>query len=270
MVSFRSADGTLLTSDTRGSGPPLVLVHGIGGDAARWGTSRRLAEHFTLHALDRRGRGASEDGPTYALAREVEDVVGLVEAIGGDVFVLGHSFGGLLALEAAARTRVAKLLVYEPYAPSSPVPEPSATTRSFFAMLDDPEAVLVRFLVEIVQMSAADVSMFRKTPWWPRRLAAAPTIPREMAAVETHAIDLAALAARGTKTRFLLGEHSPAFLREATVRLHAALPSSDVVALAGQGHIAMDVAPDLFEREVRSFFGNHACATVRPRRLRER
>ena len=254
-MRFRSSDGTELSADVRGSGPPLVLVHGIAGDAARWGSSRRLAEHFTLHALDRRGRGASGDAASYALDREIEDVVALVEAIGGDVLLLGHSFGGLLALEAAARTRVAKVLVYEPYAPADPVAEPSATTSSFFALRADPEAILVRFLVEIVHMSESDIAAFRATPWWPRRLAAAPTIPREMAAVETHGADLAGLAARGTPTRFLLGEHSPEFLREATARFHASLPGSDIVGLPGQAHIAMDLAPDLFEREVRAFFG---------------
>lgn len=253
---LRSPDGTQLSADVRGSGPPLVLVHGIAGDAARWGTSRRLAEHFTLHALDRRGRGASGDRASYALEREIEDVVALVESIDAPaVHLLGHSFGGLLALEATGRTtKVAKLLVYEPYAPANPVAEPSATTRSFMAMQDDHEAILVRFLLEIVQMSASDVAAFRTTPWWPRRLAAAPTIPREMAAVETHAANLAPLAARAVPTRFLLGEHSPEFLREATARFHATLTGSEVVALQGQAHIAMDLAPDLFEREVRAFF----------------
>ena len=254
-LSLRSSDRTQLSADVRGSGPALVLVHGIAGDAARWGTSRHLAEHFTLYALDRRGRGGSGDGPAYALEREIEDVVALVEAIEGPVFLLGHSFGGLLALEAAGRTaKVAKLLVYEPYAPANPVAEPSETTRSFMAMKGDPEGILVRFLLEIVQMSEKDVAMFRTTPWWPRRLAAAPTIPREMAAVETHGAVLARLAARAIPTRFLLGEHSPEFLREATTRFHRALPGSDVVALPGQAHIAMDLAPDLFEREVRAFF----------------
>lgn len=245
----------MLSADVSGSGPPLVLVHGIAGDAQRWGSSRRLASSFTLHALDRRGRGKSWDGASYALEREIEDVVALCEAIGGDVYLLGHSFGGLLALEAAGRARnVTKLLVYEPYAPDAPVAEPSATTQSFFAALPDAETVLVRFLREIVLMSEAEVSTFRTTPWWARRLAAAPTIPREMAGVETHRARLEGLAARGISVRFLLGEKSPAFLREATERFQRALPGSVLHELAGQGHIAMDMAPDLFEREVRDFF----------------
>jgi pimeloyl-ACP methyl ester carboxylesterase len=72
-----------------------------------------------------------------------------------------------------------------------------------------------------------------------------------MAGIETHHTGLAGIRA---PTRFLLGEKSPAFLRDATARLHAMVPGSDVVELPGQAHIAMDVAPDLFEREVRAFF----------------
>lgn len=254
-MEFRSPDGTVLSADVSGSGPPLVLVHGIAGDAQRWGSSRRLATSFTLHALDRRGRGKSGDGTSYALEREVEDLVALCEAIDGEVYLLGHSFGGLLALEAAGRvTRVTKLLVYEPYAPEVPVAEPSPTTRSFFAALPDRETVLVRFLREVVLMSEAEVTTFRTTPWWARRLAAAPTIPREMAGVETHRARLDALVARGIPVRFLLGAQSPAFLREATERFQRALPGSVLHELAGQGHIAMDMAPELFEREVRDFF----------------
>ncbi|MBX3263376.1 MAG: alpha/beta hydrolase [Labilithrix sp.] len=253
-LQLRSADGTRLSADRRGSGPPLVLVHGIAGDASRWIVSRRLGEHFTLYALDRRGRGASDDGGAYALAREVEDVAALVDSIGGEVFLLGHSFGGLLALEATARTEVAKLLVYEPYAPPAPAPEPSAVTRSFAAMIADPEALLVRFLRDIVQMSDADVARLRASTAWPARVAAARTIPREMAAVEQHRTTFEPLAERATPVRFLLGERSPPFLREATERFHAQLPGSDVVELPNQAHVAMDAAPDLFEREVRAFF----------------
>ncbi|MBX3207521.1 MAG: alpha/beta hydrolase [Labilithrix sp.] len=253
-IQVRSADGTQLSAHRRGSGPPLLLVHGIAGDASRWIVARRLGEHFTLYALDRRGRGASGDGDAYAIAREVEDVAAVVDAIGGDVFLLGHSFGGLLALEAAARTRVAKLLVYEPYAPPAPAAEPSAVTQSFAAMLGDPEALLERFLRDIVQMTDADVARLRASSAWPARVAAASTIPREMAGVEQHRTAFEGLAQRATPVRFLLGERSPAFLRDATARLHGQLPGSDVVELPGQAHVAMDAAPDLFEREVRAFF----------------
>ena len=255
-----SADGTRLFAEKSGTGPPLVLVHGIAGDAARWAPVRaKLAERFTLFALDRRGRGRSGDGPSYALAREVDDVTALVAAAatstGKDVFLFGHSFGGLLALEAAARdTPVSKLLVYEPYAPLTAIGAPSQITESFLAMTGDAEALLARFLSDIVQMSAQDVARLRASAAWPARVAAAPTIPREMAAVEMHAFDATRLAARALPIRFFVGSASPHFLVESTARLHAMLTRSDVVTLDGHGHIAMDVAPQLFVAELCRFF----------------
>src|SRR5712692_2003132 len=71
--------------------------------------------HFTVWTLDRRGRGASGDATAYALERECEDIAAVIDAIGGAVHVLGHSFGGLCALEAALLTpHLGRLILYEP------------------------------------------------------------------------------------------------------------------------------------------------------------
>jgi pimeloyl-ACP methyl ester carboxylesterase len=66
-------------------------------------------------AVDRRGRGHSGDAPDYALEREYEDVVAVVVSAGDGVSVLGHSYGGICALEAALLTDgIRKLVLYEP------------------------------------------------------------------------------------------------------------------------------------------------------------
>jgi pimeloyl-ACP methyl ester carboxylesterase len=57
-------------------------------------------ERFTVYAMDRRGRGASGDAPEYALEREFEDVAAAVDALPGPVYLYGHSFGGVCAVEA--------------------------------------------------------------------------------------------------------------------------------------------------------------------------
>lgn len=265
-VSAISADGTPIVAQKSGDGPPLVVVHGIAGDATRWTTVRsRLSARYTLFAVDRRGRGSSGDSPSYAIAREAEDVVALVDAIGEDVFLLGHSFGGVVALEASsmlvARSsapRVKKLVVYEPFVPAAPVSESTLLMREYLALAEsgDREALVLRFLREIVQMSDAEVGRLRAHSSWPARVAAAPTIAREMAAIERHRFDPANLVARDLPIRMLLGQESPAFLREATNRLAAMLPTTTrIVELPQQKHIAMDTAPDLFVREVSAFFG---------------
>ena len=54
-----------------------------------------LSEHFTVHAYDRRGRGESGPGESpYAVQREVEDLVAVIEAAGGHAHVVRRLVGG--------------------------------------------------------------------------------------------------------------------------------------------------------------------------------
>jgi pimeloyl-ACP methyl ester carboxylesterase len=52
-----------------------------------------LEPHFSVWAVDRRGRGASDDGPDHAIEREFEDLAAVVDAIGAEANVLGQSYG---------------------------------------------------------------------------------------------------------------------------------------------------------------------------------
>ncbi len=111
-----SRDGTSIAAWRSGEGPPLVLIHGAAADHHRWApVLPALEERFSVFAIDRRGRGGSGDANDYALEREFEDVVAVVEWAGEGVNVLGHSYGGICALEAAFLTdRIRKLVLYEP------------------------------------------------------------------------------------------------------------------------------------------------------------
>jgi pimeloyl-ACP methyl ester carboxylesterase len=82
MQRVTSPDGIQIGYRTTGEGPPLLLVHGLLGDHARWAALQEYFEpHFTVHAIDRRGRGASGDGAGYDITREVEDVAAVVDHI---------------------------------------------------------------------------------------------------------------------------------------------------------------------------------------------
>jgi pimeloyl-ACP methyl ester carboxylesterase len=66
VTRVQSRDGTEIAYWTTGHGPPLVLVHGTPADHTRWWPLLpHLERHFTVHAIDRRGRGASGDSPEY-------------------------------------------------------------------------------------------------------------------------------------------------------------------------------------------------------------
>ena len=114
----KSDDGTTIAYTKLGSGPALILVDGAfcyreNGPSSQ--LAPRLAQHFTVYAYDRRGRGASGDAPVYAIEREVEDLRTLVREAGGSAVAVGVSSGGALALQAAARgVNLKGLALYEP------------------------------------------------------------------------------------------------------------------------------------------------------------
>jgi pimeloyl-ACP methyl ester carboxylesterase len=111
-----STDGTRIAYLSVGDGPSVVVVPGVLSMAADYAAfARALAEHFTVHTMERRGRGESgPQGDGYSLAKECEDVLAL-QAETGAAFLVGHSYGGLVALEVARNnTTFRKIAVYEP------------------------------------------------------------------------------------------------------------------------------------------------------------
>ena len=112
-----SADGTEIVGAVRGSGPPLVLVHGAVADGeSEWGAVVPfLQEAFTCHLMSTRNRGASGPSDDLAPQRLVEDVTAYVDSVGEPLGLAGVSGGGMWALGAAARSAsVSAVAVHEP------------------------------------------------------------------------------------------------------------------------------------------------------------
>src|SRR4051794_28385669 len=102
-----------------GTGDPVVLVHGFGGDKNSWlFVQQPLAESHTVHALDLLGHGASSkdvgDGSLDTLA---STVLGFLDEVGVQrAHLVGHSLGGagVAAVAARAPDRVASLTLLAP------------------------------------------------------------------------------------------------------------------------------------------------------------
>lgn len=258
LVAFVSKDGTRLGAFRGGCGPALVLVHGTTSDHARWNiVLPRLEQRFTCYALDRRGRGASGDAPTYSIEREFEDIAAVVDGIGGPVDLLGHSFGGLLSLEAAMRTtNLRRLILYEPAAflPGSGAYGQEILERlEWLLAIGDREQLVSTMLKEVAGLPETTIALLRRQPYWQTRLSVAHTVPRELRADERYRIDPARLRAIRTPTLLLLGGNSPAFYKEGTRLLEKAIPHAQVHEFPGQEHAAMDTAPRLFTDAVLNF-----------------
>jgi pimeloyl-ACP methyl ester carboxylesterase len=105
MQSVTTPDGARIRFREIGSGPPIVLLHGINLDHTVWGPSMALLqERFRLVAIDLRGHGASDKpGCAYSYTTLAADVGTVIAALGieDEAVLAGWSFGGAVALRYA-------------------------------------------------------------------------------------------------------------------------------------------------------------------------
>ena len=253
-----SKDGMPIAYWRSGEGPPLVVVHGTSADHDRWApVLPAFEQHFTVCAVDRRGRGGSGDSDDYTIEREFEDMAAVVDSIGEPANLLGHSYGALCALEAAPLTRnVRKLVLYEP--PMDVTDEqinPPGVVDRLEALLEagDRDGVVATMLREVARVPPEAVEYMRSLPAWQARVAAAHTIPRELRAQEAYRFDPERFGDLRVPTLLLIGGESPATFEEAEKAVAEALLDSRIVVMPGQSHVAIDTATDLFTTEVLRF-----------------
>ncbi len=252
-----SRDGTAIAYFRSGGGPPLVLVHGATADHTRWAPLLpALEQQFSVIAIDRRGRGHSNDASSYAIEREFEDVAAVVDAIGEPVFLLGHSYGAVCSLEATRLTNnVKKLVLYEPPIPTGMRFYSPDIIEHVAALLaqGDREGVVMTFFREVVRAPETELRMITSLPNWPARVATAHTISREMRIDSSYAFCPAAFLEMNVPTLLLLGGDSPPIMKAATEAVHRAISTSRIDVLPGQQHTAMNTAPELFLDKVTGF-----------------
>jgi pimeloyl-ACP methyl ester carboxylesterase len=253
----RSIDGTDIAYWRSGHGQTLLIVHGGGNFHGGWDPMLPLlTAACTVVTIDRRGRGSSGDTLPYAIKREIEDVAAVADTLGPSC-VLGHSFGGPLALEAALHSdAISSLILYEGW------PDP-----------DQDLTVLPDFVVPMEALSAAgryeesveygetpeDIAQLRRDPLWPSWVDATPTFPREVRAYHHFWAANPPTSGRWSQLRIpillLHGEQNPQFGRGAAL-LAGSLADARIEELPGQGHMAYSQAPALLAAAVLPFVGS--------------
>lgn len=262
-----SADETPIAVFSSGTGPPLLLVHGAAADHTTFRVlGPLLAERFTIHAIDRRGRGASGDTPPYSVEREYEDLAAVARAVANDagspVDVFGHSYGGRCALGAALLTDdIGRVISYE----GAPTPDGErygdaglATHLAELAATGQNETLLETFMTGVVGMTAGELGRYRADPVWPRRVAAAPTIARELAVESGDAAGLERLGRVRQPVLQLLGGDSLREFAVATAALHDRLASGTVLVIPGAKHAAHHTHADAVVDVITSFLDGRA------------
>jgi pimeloyl-ACP methyl ester carboxylesterase len=254
MQHVKSVDGTTVSYERYGSGPPLVLVHGAFSDqVTNWQECKDLlAEHFTVYAIARRGRGETSVTQGHSVADEVADVVAVLRHIAEPVFLLGHSHGAICALDAAAQypEGIRKLVLYEP--PDPPLVKPDELPQlEQFAASEDWDGLVEAFM-QILQVPAEEIAEIKTTPFWSVWTADAKASMNEIRAFAHYNFEAEQYRTLTVPVQLLIDSESP---RDAyaTDDLAAVLPDVRITTLEGTAHEGMTMVPERFVEKVSEF-----------------
>ena len=234
----------------RGTGQPLVFLHGAGGHTGWMGFLDELATRFAVFAPEHPGFGQSDDPPWLD---EIGDLayfhLDLLKALGLDrVHLMGTSLGGWVAAEMAVRStaRLASLTLVGAVgitADGEPIPD-------IFRMPDDEN--LRRFYADqeraarrLADLATADMSLVAKNRATVTRLAYRPRFHNPGLAKWLHRIDVPTLLLWGAKDGLVPPEFGEAY--------RTLIPGSRLIVLPQAGHAPFDEQKDAFLAAFRDF-----------------
>src|SRR5690348_6568604 len=260
MPHLKLRDGAELYYEKSGSGPPLFLVPGLGGDGRFWGDSvAALDRESTVVVHDHRGTARSTlSRIDYSVAQMADDALQLIEGLGFDkVHWCGHSTGGamgqVLAIEHAPR--IDRLVLSATW----------AKTDAFFRRLFEVRSLVLKQLGPLAYLKSSALAL--NMPSWVRdhdadlaiaEAKAAETIPipeivlSRIAAIVAHdrRAELQKVRSRTLAICARDDTVTPLYFTEELVRL---IPDARAYVLPDGGHLFPRVHGEEFRRVMTCF-----------------
>lgn len=161
-VATARLNGLTIHYSVEGRGPDVVLIHGWGSSREMWGAfTRALAASFRCWSLDLPGFGDSDtpEGAWFSIPNYTATVLRFVEAMSLPcVRVIGHSMGGLIALDFTAGhpDRVERLVAINPVVTGRAYLRPFAEWERGAEVLDRTQRLSRRLLQPVLSHPAAE------------------------------------------------------------------------------------------------------------------
>ncbi len=247
-----------------GQGPPVVLLHGLGGDGSRWGPNiGPLAKDFHVFALDQIGFGQS-DKPlaNYHTGMLAEFLAGFLKAVGvPKASLVGNSMGAGVALYMAVHypQMVDKIVLADGggYRSANPGPRPAPTAADLHlrAIQNSVTREETREFFRIMFHNKSLVTDQMVDAQLPMRLRSAFTISKIQESGEKGLGSLSEAEVRGVKapTLILWGKYDELANPAGADRLEKAIPGAKKIMIDDCGHMPQLEKTDEFNRLVREF-----------------
>jgi len=240
-------------------GPPVLLLHGIGGGRRGWPTTGPMlaAAGLRVFALDLPGYGESPACEPFDLPGMADAVARFVDGLGEPAVVVGHSMGGMVAQQLVAqRPDAVRALVLASTSPAFG-PSDGDWQRGFVASRTAPldrGAGMAGLAAELVPAMVAPAADAERVAAAQALMAQVPEATYRAALAALVRFDCrAALPRIAVPTLVLTGEADRSASPEVARRMAARIPGAACEILPGTGHLPMLERPDLFDAALLRF-----------------
>ena len=248
-------------------GDQVICLHSSMSSSRQWeGLMKRLQHSYRVTALDLHGYGDGPElavGNEFSLDQEVKILADVVAQMDGPIHLVGHSYGGAVAIKAAQfyGQRVRSLTLYEPVVFSA----------LFAVSANQPASVEVSRLIEDIQADYRSGDLFhaaqRFIDYWSgpgtweniplqKKLGLSKKIPVVLGNFEALVSEpnaLAGLASIQVPTLFLSGQESPSSVQVISELLIQKLPCVDTHQFPGLGHMGPITHSEIVNERIEGF-----------------
>jgi pimeloyl-ACP methyl ester carboxylesterase len=263
--------------DTRRHRPVVIALHCSGSTGRQW---RTLADTFGANAavvapdlIGTESGGPWRGEASFSLADEAAPILDLIDGSPDPVHLVGHSYGGAVALQVAMRrpSRIASLAVYEPILFSALArmgPAGAGALRELQALAQavdagvasgDHEAAAQRF---VDYWNGAGAWTGLSSRGRAEMLHYLPKLRLDFEAAFFNPVPLKAYCWLRMPILILEGEHAPQPTALIARELHSAIPQARRVTVRGAGHMG----PLTHAADVAALLGDHVTALAAPSR----
>jgi pimeloyl-ACP methyl ester carboxylesterase len=266
-------NGAQVAYSDAGTGEPILLIHCSSASGNEWRSlCETLGQRFRPIAPDQWGCGRSDPWMgrgSFNLAEEAAPILRIIDSIGIPVHLVGHSYGGAVALR-VARERPQMIRSLTLVEPSSfhVLRNGGAVEQALFCEIAD----VAEAVKEAVTTGDYWGGMARFVDYWSgegawstmsheARLKMSQRLAKVVLDFRALFDESATLEDYGTlahRTLFLCGEHSPGPSRRIVEMLAAVMPRARIERIPGAGHMSPVTHPDAVNTAIRE----HVCQTT--------